>query len=93
MDPAAVLIAPVVTEKSTFLAEANKYVFRVDRSANKIQIREAVEAMFEVKVVKVNVIQQRGRSRRFGRHSGRTSDWKKAIVTLAEADRIDVFGA
>ncbi len=93
MDPAAVLIAPIVTEKSTFLAEQNKYVFKVDRSANKIQIREAVQGMFGVKVVKVNVIQQRGRSRRFGRHSGRSSDWKKAIVTLAAEDRIDVFGA
>ena len=93
MDPAAVLIAPVVTEKSTYLAEENKYVFRVDRSANKIQIREAVEGTFQVKVTKVNVISQRGRSRRFGRHTGRTADWKKAIVTLAPDDRIDVFGA
>ena len=93
MDAAGVLIAPIVTEKSTYLAEENKYAFKVDRSANKIQIREAVERMFEVKVVKVNVISQRGRSRRFGRHTGRTSDWKKAIVTLGPDDRIDVFGA
>ena len=93
MDPAAVLIAPIVTEKSTYLAEDNKYVFRVDRAANKIQIREAVEGMFGVRVVKVNVISQRGRSRRFGRHRGRTPDWKKAIVTLSSGDRIDVFGA
>ncbi len=93
MELSAVLLAPVVTEKSTYLAEQNKYVFRVNSAANKIEIRQAVELLFQVKVAKVNVTQQRGHSRRFGRHTGRTKDWKKAIVTLVETDRIDMFGA
>ena len=92
MDPAAVSLAPVVTEKSTYLAEENKFVFKVAPGANKFEIRHAVESLFNVKVSKVNVITQKGHKRSFGRHSGRTADWKKAIVTVRKGDRIDLFG-
>lgn len=90
--PYAVLREPIITEKSTELAETGKYVFEVDPRANKLQIREAVEIAFGVRVRKVNVISVRGAARRIGRgRPGRERDWKKAIVTLHEGYEIRLF--
>ncbi len=84
------ILAPVITEKATLLSEQNKVVFRVPLSANKKQIAEAVEALFKVKVEKVNTIRTRGKVKRFRGQLGKRADVKKAIVTLAEGDSIDI---
>ena len=74
---------PVVnTEKARLLMENNEFVFIVDKRANKIQIREAVEKLFNVKVLKVNTINVSGKEKRVGRNIGKTADWKKAIVSI-----------
>ena len=89
-----VLLGPHVSEKGTVLAEKNNQViFRVRRDANKEEIRKAVELMFEVKVEGVQVLNQQGKTKRFGRMSGKRSDWKKAYVRLAEGQSIDFLGA
>jgi len=89
-----VLIAPHVSEKSARIAEqGNQYVFRVRTDATKPEIRAAVEFMFEVKVDVVRVVNQAGKSKRFGRAVGRRSDWKKAYVRLAEGQTIEMAGA
>jgi len=86
-----VLRRPLVTEKSTVLAERNKYCFEVARDANKTQIKEAVEKAFKVKVVSVNVMTVPGKMRRAGRQRGMTSPWKKALVTVEEGNKIELF--
>ena len=91
MHPYGVLLRPVVTEKSTFLAEQGKYVFAVATRANKLQVKEAVELAFSVKVSDVNVMNVPGKSRRIGRRSSQGPDWKKAVVTLVPGNRIDLF--
>ncbi|HHX01100.1 MAG TPA: 50S ribosomal protein L23 [Firmicutes bacterium] len=91
MDARDVLIRPVITEKSTDSISQNKYTFIVDFRANKTQIKQAVEEIFKVKVDKVNTVRVRGKLRRQGRSVGRTSDYKKAVVTLADGHSIDVF--
>lgn len=89
-----VLLGPHVSEKGTVLAEKhNQIVFKVRRDASKAEIRAAVELMFEVKVDGVQVINQKGKSKRFGRYMGKRSDWKKAYVRLAEGHEIDFIGA
>ncbi len=83
----------VLTEKGNILRESeNKYLFEVARTANKIEIREAVEALFGVKVVDVHTMVVRGRLRRMGRGHAKTQNWKKAIVELKEGDSIDLGG-
>ena len=77
-----IIIAPVITEKSMSGIGDKKYTFKVAKDANKIEIAEAVETLFKVKVEKVNTINVRGKEKRMGRYSGYTSSWKKAIVTL-----------
>lgn len=84
------LIAPVITEKSTLLSEAGQVVFKVPLTATKPEIKEAVEALFKVKVTAVNTLRTKGKTKRFRGIAGRRSDEKKAIVTLAEGDSIDV---
>ena len=80
---------PVISEKSHLQkADGNKVTFRVDSSANKIEIRKAIEQLFKVKVLKVNTVSVMGKSKRVGRTEGKRSDWKKAIVTLAPGDKI-----
>lgn len=91
MHPYEVLLKPLITEKGTLLAESGKYAFRVATRANKLQIKEAVEIAFDVHVTKVNVMNMPGKQRRVGRSVGMTSEWKKAIVTLAEGERIEFF--
>jgi large subunit ribosomal protein L23 len=82
-----------LTEKATELLSANnQVVFEVDRTANKIEIRDAVEALFGVKVEGVNTLIQRGKPKRMGRSFAQRKNWKKAIVTLRAGDEIDFFG-
>ena len=88
----SILEKPLVTEKSTMMQEqGNRVMFRVRRSANKLQIKDAVQNIFNVTVLDVNTINVKPKSRRFGRHEGQTKAWKKAIVLLKEGDRIDFF--
>lgn len=92
-DPRDVLLAPVISEKSYGLLDENKYTFLVRKDANKIQIREAVEAVFSVKVTGVNTLNREGkRTRRTRTGWGRRPDTKRAIVSVAQGDRIDIFG-
>lgn len=91
MEILEVLRRPLITEKNTTLAVHNKYCFQVARSANKAQIKEAVEKAFKVKVTAVNVINVPGKPRRVGKHLGMTSEWKKAVVTLEPGQKIEVF--
>jgi large subunit ribosomal protein L23 len=94
LDPYSVIVRPVVSEKSTALGEAGKYVFEVAPTANKIQIKDAVEAAFaarKIEVASVNILQRRGKLRRLGRHAGMTRSWKKAVVTLRPGQRLDLF--
>ncbi len=80
---------PIITEKAHLQkADGTKVTFRVDASANKIEIRKAIEAMFKVKVLQVNTVSILGKSKRMGRTEGKRSDWKKAIVTLAPGEKI-----
>ncbi|MFD4985805.1 50S ribosomal protein L23 [Streptomyces sp. NPDC058374] len=91
-DPRDVLVKPVVSEKSYALLDENKYTFIVAPNANKTQIKEAVQAVFEVKVTGVNTINRQGKRKRTRTGFGKRADTKRAIVTLAEGDRIDIFG-
>lgn len=92
--PYQVLERPLITEMATYLAErkaAPQYVFKVQRSANKIDIAKAIETIYNVKVDSVNTVVVKGKLRRQGRSQGRTSDWKKAYVTLKEGQTIEAF--
>ncbi|MCT2592248.1 50S ribosomal protein L23 [Streptomyces sp. N2-109] len=91
-DPRDVLLKPVVSEKSYALLDEGKYTFIVHPSANKTQIKQAVEAVFSVKVFGVNTINRQGKRKRTRTGYGKRADTKRAIVTLAEGDRIDIFG-
>jgi len=85
-----VIKAPIITEKSASLAtNEEKYVFEIARSANKTQVKQAIEKIFGVKVDKVNVINVRPKTKRVGAHTGKTNHVKKAIVKLAEGNKID----
>ena len=85
-----VIVSPVITEKATTLSEHNKVVFRVRKDATKPQIKEAVERLFDVKVVSVNTLVAKGKVKMFRGKRGQRSDVKKAVVTLAEGQSIDV---
>lgn len=82
MKPEDIIIRPIVTEKSNNELQAGKYTFEVAKKATKIQIANAVETLFNVKVLRVNTISMKGKEKRVGVHVGKTSDWKKAIVTI-----------
>ena len=85
-----VLLAPHVTEKTSLaMQNNNQYTFRVKRDATKTDIKQAVELMFEVKVKGVQVVNEPGKTRRFGKLTGRTQDWKKAYVSLVQGQTID----
>lgn len=84
------IVAPVITEKSTLASENNQVVFRVADNATKPEIKQAVEALFKVKVKRVNTLVRKGKVKRFKGVRGRQRDFKKAIVTLAEGHAIDV---
>lgn len=85
-----VILSPVITEKATLLTEVNQVVFKVAKTATKPQIKKAVETLFDVKVEAVNTIVRKGKEKRFRGTIGRQSDVKKAIVTLAEGQKIDI---
>ena len=82
MLPEEIIIAPIITEKSNDMVQQGKYTFKVNKNATKVEIANAVEKLFEVKVLKVNTISVKGKKKRVGYHQGKTSDWKKAIVTI-----------
>ena len=94
-DPYTIILRPVITEKSTWLKEANREIcFEVAPHANKIEIKEAIEQLFKVKVEKVHIIKKKGKKRRVGRSEGYTKDWKKAYVKLQEGEKmIEYFEA
>ena len=92
-NPRDLIFRPVVSEKSYDLIEdSNTYTFEVDPRTNKTEIRQAVERIFEVRVVRVNTMNRKGKLKRTGRVVGRRPEVKRALVTLAEGDEIDIFG-
>lgn len=91
MDARDILIRPKITERTTDLMAEGKYVFIVDKRANKIQIADAVAEVFNVKVEKVNTVNVKGKMKRMGRTQGKRSDYKKAIVKLAQGETIEFF--
>ena len=90
-DPRDIIRRPIITERSTDLMADNKYTFEVDPKANKYQIKQATEEIFDVKVVKVNTMRHQGKLKRMGRFVGRRPERKKAIVTLQPGDQIEIF--
>lgn len=92
MDPRDLIKRPIITERSTALMEEGKYVFEVDRRANKTEIRQAVEKLFGVKVEKVNTLRTPGKKKRVGKYVGFTNERKKAIVKLTtDSKPIEIF--
>lgn len=91
-NPRDLIKRPVVTERTSDFLEQNKYVFEVDLKANKTEIKQAIEQIFKVKVVGVNTLRMPAKPKRYGRHSGYTSEWKKAIVQLsADSKPLEFF--
>ncbi len=91
-DARDIIIAPIISENSMEqMEEANTYSFKVAKKANKIEIRNAVEEIFNVNVVNVNTMNVRGKKRRLGFHEGKKPDWKKALVKLAAGDEIEIY--
>jgi large subunit ribosomal protein L23 len=91
--PQDIIQAPLISEKGTALAEStNQVLFKVRTEANKIEVKQAVETLFKVKVVQVRMARYLGKMRRIGKNIGRRPMWKKAYVTLREGDKIDFFG-
>lgn len=87
-----IIIAPVITEKSTNLQDKeSKYFFRVVKEANKIEIKKAIEEIFGVKVLKVNTMKMPGKKKRVRYREGKTPDWKEAVVTLRKGDKIELL--
>ena len=86
-----ILVKPIVSERSVTQMEENKYTFKTDKKANKIEIKRAVEDIFNVKVVEVKTMIVKGKVKRMGRYQGKRPDWKKAIVTLQAGDKIEMF--
>jgi large subunit ribosomal protein L23 len=92
MDPHQIIIKPVISEKSYNLIETeNQYTFQVDKRANKNQIKCAIEEAFDVQVHKVNTVNVKSKPKRQGFYRGRTATWKKAVIRLAEGERIELF--
>lgn len=90
-NPRDILLKPIVTEKTAQMMQDNKYTFKVALTANKIEIRQAVEEIFKVKVLDVNTMRVLGKMKRMGRHMGKRPDYKKAIVKLAPGQTIGFF--
>jgi large subunit ribosomal protein L23 len=91
LHPNEVLLAPVVSEKSYSLITDRKYTFKVHKDAHKTQIRQAVEELFDVNVMNVNVVKVQAKPKRRGVHRGTRPGWKKAIVQLREGESIEIF--
>ena len=93
-DPEDIIKVPLITEKGSLVGEkSNQVLFKVRPEANKIEVKKAVEVLFNVRVVKVRTIRYLGKFRRVGKTMGRLPQWKKAYVTLKEGDKIDFYGA
>lgn len=90
-DPRDVILAPVISEKSYSLLDGNSYTFVVHPDANKTEIRQAVEQIWDVRVLSVNTMNRKGKSKRFRFTTGKRPDTKRAIVKLAEGDKIEIF--
>ena len=88
-----IIIRPIVSERSYSEMEQNKYTFEVHKDANKYQIKDAVEEIFGVKVVRVNTLRVKPKTKRVRYVAGQTRSWKKAVITVAEGDSIEIFGA
>jgi large subunit ribosomal protein L23 len=86
-----VLVKPLITEKATEIGAFNKYVFEVDKNANKIEIAKAINEVYGVKPLDINIIRMKGKKVRYGRTLGKKKDWKKAIVTLEEGKTIKIY--
>ena len=86
-----VILRPLITEKAQIQTTMSKYVFEVDKRANKMQIKEAVEVAFNVSVRSVNTAMMKGKSKRYGRREATLPSWKKATVTLAPGEKIELF--
>lgn len=91
MVPHEILIRPIISEKNTMLNEQGKYIFEVSDRANKIMVRQAVQELFKVHVTDVNIMHVAGKKRRSGPTYGMTRSWKKAVVSLGEGERIELF--
>ena len=92
MNQYEIIKSPLITEKGTIQKEINNQLtFEVDRRANRVEIRHAVEKVFNVRVLKVRTMQMKGKTKRVGRTLGKRRDWKKAIVTLAKGENIEFF--
>lgn len=93
-DPYKIVLQPLITEKSTTLKEEhNQFLFKVSRAANKIEIKRAVETLFNVKVLKVNTSTVKGKAKKLGVYRGKRADWKKATVTLDKESKIELLEA
>ena len=92
-DPRDIILRPVISEKTYGLLDENKYTFVVDPRANKTQIKQAIEGIFDVKVLSVNTMNRPGKRKRRGLISGQRPNTKRAIVTVAEGDEIELFDA
>ncbi len=92
-DPRQIIIRPIITEHSYDVLEDNVYTFEVAKDANKVEIRNAVEAIFDVKVTKVNTLNVKPKPKRVRYQKGLTRTWKKAMVTLVEGDSIEIFAS
>ncbi|WP_251197255.1 50S ribosomal protein L23 [Anaerotardibacter muris] len=90
-DPREVIIRPIITEHSYDMMDENVYTFEVAKDANKVEIGQAIEAIFDVKVLKVNTLNVKSKPKRVRYQVGNTRTWKKAMVTLAEGDTIEIF--
>ena len=91
-DPRRIIEAPLVSEKGTNMRiDENKYVFKVDKKANKLEIKRAIEELFKVKVEDVTTMMMHGKPKRLGRFEGRRPDWKKAVVRLKKGETIELF--
>lgn len=86
-----IILRPLITEKAQIMTALNKYAFEVDLRANKMQIKEAIQVAFSVVVTEVNTCTMKGKRRRYGRAVTKRPDWKKAIVTLAPGEKIEIF--
>ena len=95
MDPREIIIRPIITERSYDVMENNVFTFEVHKDANKIEIAKAIETIFNVKVVKVNTLNVKSKPKRYRSNPvpGATRTWKKAMVTLAEGDTIEIFAS
>ncbi len=90
-NPRDLLIRPIITEKTSQMMADNKYTFQVPLDANKVEIRQAIETIFNVKVEKVNTVRVLGKTKRMGRFVGKRSDYKKAIVKLVAGEKLPIF--